>query len=166
MRHTLIRLFALGLLLLSAVPAAARDYNLPPGNWWENERIVRHLELTADQQSAIKDLVYRHAGRMIDLNAELEKAKLTLEKQVESESLDPSAVRTAFRKFQESRQSLENERFEMLLSVRQVVSHEQWRKLLSLREKLEALRKRNAGPRQQGYRPQRNGTRSPGGPRG
>lgn len=164
MRHILFQLLTLGVLLLSTLPAAARDYNLPPGNWWKNERIVQYLELTADQQSKIKDLVYRHASRMIDLNAELEKAKLALENQVEQEPMDPSAVRMAFETFQEYRQVLETERFEMLLSVRQVVSHQQWRKLLSLRERLETLRKRNEGPRQ-GYRPPKNPGRPAGGPR-
>lgn len=164
MRHTLLQLVILGALMLSTLPAAAQDYNLPPGNWWENERIVQHLELTAGQQSSIKDLVYRHATRMIDFNAGMEKAKLALANQVEQEPLDPSTVRKAFETFQEARRSLETERFEMLLSVRQVVTHQQWRKLLSLRERLETIRQRNAGPRQ-GYRQPKNGTRSVGGQR-
>lgn len=147
MRHILIQLVTLGALLLSTMPAAARDYNLPHGNWWENERIVQHLELTADQQSSIKDLVYLHATRMIDLNAGLEKAKLALENQVEQEPLGPSAVRKAFETFQEARRLLETERFEMLLSVRQVLTHQQWRKLLSLRERIEQNRQRPGGSR-------------------
>ncbi len=165
MRHTLILLVTLGALVLSALPAAARDYNLPPGKWWENDRIVAHLELTADQQARIKDLVYGHATRMIDLNAELEKSKLALENQVEQENFDPKAIRQFFAHFQEARRLLESERFEMLLSVRQVVTHEQWKKMLSLRERLEHMRQRPDGPRP-GPRPPMNGPRPPGGPRG
>ncbi len=163
MRHTLILLVTLGALLLSALPTSAKDYNLPPGKWWENDRIVAHLELTTDQQGLIKDLVYGHATRMIDLNAELEKSKLTLENQVEQENFDPKAVRKSFTQFQEARRLLEAERFEMLLSVRQVLTYEQWEKMLSLRERLEQRRHRPDGSRP-AYRPPMNGPRPPGGP--
>ncbi len=165
MRHTLILLVTLGALLLSALPTSAKDYNLPPGKWWENDRIVTHVELTADQQSLIKDLVYGHATRMIDLNAELEKSKLALENQVEQENFDPKAVRKSFIQFQEARRLLEAERFEMLLSIRQVLTHEQWEKVLTLRERLEQRRHRPDGPRP-GHRPPMNSPRPPGGPRG
>jgi Spy/CpxP family protein refolding chaperone len=164
MRRTLILLVTLGALVLSALPTSAKDYNLPPGKWWENDRIVTHLELTADQQARIKALVYGHATRMIDLNAEVEKSKLALENQVEQENFDPKAIRKFFAHFQEARHLLESERFEMLLSVRQVVTHVQWEKMLSLRERLEHMRQRPDGPRP-GHRPPRNATRPPGGPR-
>ncbi|MEN8162827.1 MAG: periplasmic heavy metal sensor [Acidobacteriota bacterium] len=163
MRRTLILLVTLGALVLSAFPAAARDFNLPPGKWWENDHIVAHLELTADQRGLIKDLVYEHAARMIDLNAALEKSKLALENQVEQENFDPKAIRKFFADFQEARRLLESERFEMLLSVRQVVTHEQWEKMLSLRERLEQRRQHPDGPRP-GPHPPRNGPRPPGGP--
>jgi len=146
MRRTLIVLFTLGALVLSTVPSSARDYNLPTGKWWENERIVNHLSLTAEQQDRINDLVYGHANRMIDLNAGLEKAKLALEQQVEQQEFDPTAIRKAFGTFQEARRLLETERFEMLLSVRQVLSHEQWEKMLSLRDRLDDMRRRRDGP--------------------
>jgi len=164
MRHTLILLATLGAMLLTALPITARDYNLPPGKWWENDRIVTHLGLTADQQGLIKDLVYGHATRMIDLNAALEKSKLALENQVDQEVFDPKAIRQFFAQFQEARRLLESERFEMLLSVRQVVTHVQWEKMLSLRERLEHMRQRPDGPRP-GHRPPANGSRNPGGPR-
>ena len=165
MRHTLILLITLGALVLSALPTTAQGYNLPPGKWWENDRIVAHLELTANQKVLIKDLVYEHVTHMIDLNAAVEKAKLALENQVEQENFDPKAIRQFFAHFQEARRLLESERFEMLLSVRQVMTHEQWEKILSLRERLEQRRQRPDGPRP-GHRPPGNAPRPPGGPRG
>ncbi len=163
MRRTLIVLFTLGALVLSTLPAAARDYNLPPGKWWENDRIVTHLNLTGDQQARIKDLVYDHATRMIDLNAGLEKAKLALENQVERQEFDAAEVRRTFATFQEARRLLETEYFQMLLSVREVLTHEQWKKLLSLRERIEKNRQRPGGPRP-GQRLPGGAPRQPGGP--
>jgi len=168
MRRTLIILFTLGALALSTLPAAARDYNLPPGKWWENDRIVSHLKLTDEQQARIKDLVYEHATRMIDLNAGLEKAKLALGNQVERQDFKAAEVRKTFVTFSEARRLLEAERFEMLLSVREVLTHEQWQKMLSLRERIEHMRTRRDGPgaHRPGQRPQGNAQRPPGGPRG
>ena len=169
MQRILIPLFILGALALSTLPAAAKDYNLPPGKWWENERIVTHLKLTVDQQKRIKDLVYDHATRMIDFNAGLEKAKLALENKVEQQEFDPATVRKAFVAFSEARRLLEAERFEMLLSVREVLTHEQWQKMLSLRERLDHMRMRREGPGgvppRPGQRPPGGGQRPPGGPR-
>ncbi len=155
MRRNLIVLFTLGALVLSTLPAAAQNYNLPPGKWWENDRIVDHLKLTGEQQARIKDLVYDHATRMIDLNAGLEKAKLAMENQVEQQKFDAAEVRKTFLKFSDARRLLEAERFEMLLSVRGVLTYEQWEKVLSLRERIENNRQRPGG-----LRP---GQRSPGG---
>ncbi len=151
--------------MLSTLPAAARDFNLPPGKWWENDRIVDHLKLTGEQQARIKDLVYDHATRMIDLNAGLEKAKLALENRVEQQEFDAAEVRKTFVTFSEARRLLEAERFEMLLSVREVLTHEQWEKLLSLRERIEHMRKRRDGPGapRPGQRPPGNGEPGRGG---
>lgn len=170
MRRILILLFTLGALMLSIQPAAAGNHDLPPGKWWENDRIVAHLHLTADQQTRIKDMVYGHATRMIDLNAGLEKANLALENQVEQQEFDPAVVRKAFATFQEARRLLEAERFEMLLSVRQVLTHEQWKTMVSLKERLDHIRQRRDGPGNirpnPGRFPPRNPAPGRGGPRG
>ncbi len=172
MRRTLILLFIFPALLLSSLPSDARDYNLPPGKWWENDRVVEHLRLTEDQQAEIGDLVYESATRMIDLNAAVEKAKLALENQVDRRDLDAAAVRQAFKAFQDARRALETERFEMLLAVRVVLTPEQWEKMLSMREKLDRMRQRRDGPPPPGRRPPGRfppgggpGGEGPGGPR-
>ncbi len=131
------RITLLCLLILSLSSSAwtrALD-SLPPGKWWENERLITAIELTEGQQRSIHEIVYQHAMGMIDLNATLKRAELELEDLVNKPDFDKDAVRKAFHKFQESRQALENSRFEMLLSVRQILSNEQWKKLQQIRRK-------------------------------
>jgi Spy/CpxP family protein refolding chaperone len=148
----------LALLTLGAtVSYASPSFNLPPGRWWENQRLAEHIQLSEDQQKAIRELVYEHAQRMIDLNAAVERTKLTLENEVKQESFDPSEVRKAFVAFQDARRTLELERFEMLLAVRQLLSQEQWDKLMSLRERLEQHRQRRERPAGPPRRPGGNG---------
>jgi len=134
------RLILIAILIAAGAPAMASDLNLPPGKWWENERIAERVRLSADQQRAIGDLVYRHAHTMIDLNAELKKAELALADLVDRDDFDAAAVRQAFARFQEARRGLEDERFEMLLAVRATLSAEQWRELLAMRRQLERMR--------------------------
>ncbi len=132
--------------------AGVGEFDLPPGKWWENDRVVRRVGLSEDQQRTISDLVYQHAHRMIDLNAALKKAELELAESVERDDFDPDAVRKAFAAFQDFRRRLENERFEMLLAVRQSLTSSQWDQLLEIRRTLERLRE-NRRPDERPLRP-------------
>lgn len=143
-------------LVVGVAAVHGANFDLPHGKWWENERVVQRIGLTVEQQRSIGDLVYDHAHRMIDLNAALKKAELALAESVERDDFDPVAVRKAFAAFQDAKQRLEVERFEMLLAVRQSLTSEQWDELLEIRRTLDRMRDN----RRPGDRPSR-----PGGPR-
>lgn len=171
MKRVIPIVIILGALLLPAPTVGADQFNLPPGKWWENDRLIHELQLTPGQQQSIADLVFGHATRMIDLNANLEKAMLTLENQVQQEPFEPETVRKAFATFQDARRRLETERFEMLLSVRQELTLEQWQRLVTLRERLERIRRDRKHPPNPSPRkkprggPATYGDQSAGGPR-
>jgi Spy/CpxP family protein refolding chaperone len=113
-------------VLAAFAPLAAQQLDVPPGRWWAEPQVVERLNLSAEQQETIRDLVYDHARRMIDLKADVERAGLDLAESVKRDDFDPAAVRKAHAAFQSARSKLENERFEMLLAVRGVLSAEQW----------------------------------------
>ena len=148
-------------LLAAATVAGAADFNLPHGKWWENERVVERIGLTQEQQGAIGDLVYQHALRMIDLNAGVRKAEFELGDLVDRDEFDTAAVRKAFGLYQVAKQKLENERFEMLLAVRETLTAEQWRDLLEIKRHLERMRenRRPGDPTPGGGRPPQGGER-------
>jgi Spy/CpxP family protein refolding chaperone len=147
------------LFLAVAGPLAANEFDLPPGKWWEDQRLVSRIGLTEEQQEHIRDVVFTHARRMIDLKADVDKAGLDLASSVDQEVFDPAPVRAAYAVFQTARQKLENERFEMLLEVRQVLTYEQWQKIEEIKRRLKQMRSERR-PGAQGQRPQ--GDRSPG----
>jgi periplasmic protein CpxP/Spy len=126
-------------------PLAGLGPRLPAGTWWENPRVVEALQLTAEQQGQIADLVYQHALKMVDLKATVEKSELELKARVDRSELDASAVRAAFGTFQGARAALETERFEMLLGVRQLLSPQQWQALQGLRREVAAERRTERG---------------------
>ncbi len=136
----------------------AGDFRMPPGKWWENPRVVERLHITAEQQQQIHDLVYRHAQRMIDLNAAVKRAELELGDLAEREELDADAARAAFARFQQARQKLETERFELLVGVRQLLTAQQWRDINTFRQE---IRRRVNDRRRPGMRDRFQPRRSP-----
>jgi len=151
-------------VLAVAGPLAANDFDLPPGKWWENPRLVNHIGLADEQQDQIREIVYQHARKMIDLKADVDRAGLDLADSVDQQEFDPAPVRSAYAVFQTARQKLENERFEMLLEVRLVLTYEQWRKIEEIKQRMKQNRpqqERRPGARGEGFqRPQ--GERPPG----
>ncbi len=129
----------------------AADFKMPAGKWWQNPRLVERLQITPEQQKKMHDLVFSHAPRMIDLNAEVKKAELQLGDLAERDDFDVKAVRAAFANLQQARQRLEAERFELLIGFRQLMTAQQWRQLNALRSEV----RRRIGERWQQRREQR-----------
>jgi Spy/CpxP family protein refolding chaperone len=142
-------------LAMGALVSAANEFDLPPGKWWENPRLVDHISLSDEQQVQIRQIVYAYAKRMIDLKADVDKAGVDLATSVDQQDFDPAPVRAAYAVCQTARHKLEIERFEMLLEVRQVLTYEQWRKIEEMKQRIKQNRdpQRRPGSRQGGQRP-------------
>ena len=83
---------------------------------------------------------------------------------VSTDEFDETAVRSLYAAFQTARHKLENERFEMLVAVRKVLTAEQWQKMQDLRMRIQQNRGQQRRPGQGpqgGQRPM--GERPPGG---
>jgi Spy/CpxP family protein refolding chaperone len=141
------------ILAMAGPLAAANEFDLPPGKWWENPRMVDHIGLTNEQQGQIREIVFAYARRMIDLKADVDKAGLDLANSVDQQEFDPTPVRAAYAVFQTARHKLEIERFEMLLEVRQVLTYEQWRKIEEIKQRMKQNRAEQRRPGPSGQRP-------------
>ena len=140
-----------GATLLVATGLAAQPLGVPPGRWWERPQVAEQLALTAEQKARLESLSVENARGMIDIKAAVEKAELDLRVAAEAEPFDAAKVRAAFRTVQQARTRLENERFEALLRVREVLSADQWRQLRELtrdavRERVQERRGGQGGP--------------------
>jgi Spy/CpxP family protein refolding chaperone len=140
-------------LLLATAGAMAQPLGVPPGRWWERPRVADELALTTEQKARLETLTVENARGMIDLKATVEKSELDLRTAAEAEPFDAARVRAAFREVQQARTRLENERFESLLRVREVLNAEQWRRLRELTR--DAVRERVQERRGQGGPPVR-----------
>ena len=146
---TLARLgAALAGAMTIAASAWAQPLEVPPGRWWERPRIAAELGLTDQQRTTLDTVALAHAKTMVDLKAEVEKSQLDLRAAADTEPFEAKRVREAFTAMQQRRARLEQERFELLLKVREVLTAEQWHKLAALAR--ERLQQREGGPGGQG----------------
>lgn len=147
------RLMVFLAVLAATVPAAAQEFDLPPGKWWEDQRLASRIGLSEDQQQQIREVIYERARRMIDLKADVDKAGLDLRAAVDQQQFDPAPVRAAYAVFQTARHKLEVERFEMLLEIRQILTYEQWQQIEEIKRRIQQNRPEQRRPGPGGQRP-------------
>lgn len=134
---TLRGMFLSVALLVPSLVAA----QLPPpppgpdlGRWWKNSEIVREIGLSEAQSSQIEQTFLEHRLKLIDLRADLEKQEARLQPLVEADQLDEAKVTAQIEQVLAARGRLEKANAMMMLSIRRVLSVEQWRKLQAIKE--------------------------------
>jgi Spy/CpxP family protein refolding chaperone len=106
--------------------------------------------LMADQQKKIEDLFTQSRVQLIDLHSALEKQQVLLEPVLDANPVDQAKAISAIDKIANTRADLEKANAKMLLSIRGVLTPDQW-------TKLQAQHEHPRGP---------GGKRGPGGPGG
>jgi len=92
-------------------------------------QVAKKLELTSKKQQKFDDLFVQSRRRMIDLKSNVEKEKLELEMILDQQDFDESACMDRFKKFQDARTKLANERFRFLIEVRKLLGLDRYRQL-------------------------------------
>ena len=131
------------------------------GRWWDIPRIATQLKLTADQQKAMDTILYDHREKLIDLQANLEKAELAMQPLMSADQPDEAAIDAQIDKVVTARADLERANARFLLAVRMKLTPDQWKQVQNFRaEHMEGrmVRRRVPGPEQrwrdrQGVRP-------------
>ena len=102
---------------------------VPPGTWWKNPTTVTALSLTADQQKKLDDIFLQSRIGLIHLHASLEEEQLKLEPLLNANPPDQTKSLTQISKIADLRADLEKADAKMLLSLRGVLTADQWTKL-------------------------------------
>ncbi len=142
---------ALLALLLAPCLAAAQGPPGPPhrpdlGKWWKNSEIVRELQLSEAQTNQIEQTFLEQRLKLIDLRAELEKQEARLQPLIEADQPDESKVSAQIDQVLAARGRLEKANALMMLSIRRVLSVEQWKKLQAIQQERERMERRRMGP--------------------
>ena len=103
------------------------------GKWWKNPDIAQKLKLTDAQISQLDKTFVEHRLKLIDYQAETEKANLKLQTLLDADDPNEGQVGAQVDQVLAARGKLEREFTMTNLSLRKVLSLEQWRQLKSLR---------------------------------
>jgi Spy/CpxP family protein refolding chaperone len=102
---------------------------VPPGTWWKNPAVVTALSLTADQQKKLDDTFLQSRISLIHLHASLEEEQLKLEPLLNANPPDQAKSLAEISKIADLRADLEKANAKMLLSLRGILTADQWTKL-------------------------------------
>jgi Spy/CpxP family protein refolding chaperone len=101
----------------------------PGGMWWKNPAIVTKLTLTPDQVKRMDGIFQQSRLQLIDLKANVEKQEVMLEPLLSANPPDTAKAITQIDKVADARADLEKANAKMLLSIRGVLTADQWTKL-------------------------------------
>ena len=101
----------------------------PGGMWWKNPMVVQRLTLTPDQTTRMDAIFQKSRIDLIDLKANLEKQEVMLEPLIGANPPDTAKASLQIDKVADARANLEKANAKMLLSIRGVLTPDQWTKL-------------------------------------
>jgi Spy/CpxP family protein refolding chaperone len=102
------------------------------GQWWNNPNIVKQLSLTDDQRKAMDGIMQDHRMKLIDLQANLEKAEVTMGPLMKADSPNKEAIEAQIDKVVSARAELEKANARFLLDIRMQLKPDQWKQLQTL----------------------------------
>ena len=155
-----------------AAPVLAQGPEMPLGKWWKLPRMVEQLKLKPEQQGRIEEIFSKNRRPFIDLKADVDRRSVDLEELLSKKESDPARIAAATDALEQAKGRLGKARTMMIVEMKGVLSDEQWRKILDLRDEWRRQRleeRRGARPFQQRGPAQapaepRQGSSGPAGP--
>ena len=102
---------------------------LPHGMWWKNPDLIKDLNISADQQKQLDKILLDSRLQLIQMHATLEEEQVKLEPILNANPFDQSRALAQISHIADLRAGLEKADAKMLLSLRGVLSADQWTKL-------------------------------------
>ena len=118
------------------------------GQWWKRPRVAEALKLTAAQTDELEKIFAKSRPKLIDLRAEFEKKQFAYEQAMSAEKVDRKAVEAAIEEREQARAKLQKELALMEIDMKQVLTTEQWDRLVQMRDEMRRhmQQRRRGGP--------------------
>lgn len=131
-------------LLVSVWTSEGFAQEMLNGRWWNNERVVKRLDLTAEEVDALETAFRATRRNLITLKGKVEVEQFELETLLESPQLDETAARDQYLRLETARTALGTERFGFVLQVRRIVGLDRFQKLMQIRRLAKQRKKQPA----------------------
>lgn len=118
----------------------------PPGIWWHNPDLIQKLTLTADQQKRMDDIMQQNRSQLMDLRTNLQKQETIIEPMLAADQPDTNKILAQVDVAVQARAELEKAAARMLLSIRNVLTPDQWNKLQTEERENRRIFMRRGGP--------------------
>ena len=100
-----------------------------PGRWWDNPNVAQQIGITDDQKKKMDDIFQQHKLQLIDLKAAVEKQEAIMEPLIQADQPDEAKILSQIDAIAQARAELEKANARMLLSIRTMLTPDQWKKL-------------------------------------
>jgi periplasmic protein CpxP/Spy len=115
-------------------PPMEQAFGLAGGQFWNNPNLVKQLNLTDDQRKAMDGILQDHRMKLIDLQATLQKAEVTMGPLMKADTPNRSAIEGQIDKVVQARADLEKANAHFLLDIRMQLNPDQWKQLQTMRQ--------------------------------
>ncbi len=105
------------------------------GAWWKNSDIAQKLNLTDQQKQQLESTFTSNRLALIDLRAAVEREETKLEPLMSADQLDENAIKAQLNSLIAARGKLEMAMAMMHVSMRKILTTEQWKQLQEMRPK-------------------------------
>jgi Spy/CpxP family protein refolding chaperone len=113
------------------------------GNWWRDPQISKQLNLTEKEMQRLDALFVESGRRMLELKNIVEKERFELSALMENKNSEDSAITGQFKKLENARSALSNERLQFLIQTRAVLGADRYRELRAYFDNLPKEGRRN-----------------------
>jgi periplasmic protein CpxP/Spy len=103
------------------------------GSWWKNSELAQKLNLTDQQKQQLEKTFLDYRLKLVDLHADVEREELKLQPLMDADQLNEAQISSQLDTLLAARMKLEKTNAMMYVSMRKVLTAEQWKQLRSMR---------------------------------
>ena len=120
-----------GILLVFMInlPGLAAGQDVPSGKWWYNQKVVKNLNLTKKEIRQLDQLYIDSHRELIKLKNAVEREQFELDTLLGKKKVDDAKVRKQFKRLENARTDLANERLGFVMGVREIIGAERFQQL-------------------------------------
>lgn len=138
-----IKIIPVILIVFTMLTANAIGGQRHMANWWNDPEISKQLNLSENEKQRLDALFIESGRRMIEIKSNVEKERFELRALLENKSGNDDAIKGQFRKLENARSALADERLQFLIQTRAILGIERFKELRVYFENLPREGRRN-----------------------